>query len=594
MANSPNSRPGTRSSNEPLSPSGSDSESDLDITLEELLGPADSIPLSETRPRHAALGGDHRFSGQRSRPSRLRRLSDGATRTALQRLGLGNFGRKDKMREDDEFRLLEEGAEGSRASRDGDDAPLLASGGRASRRSSRASLRQTRTLSPLPSIAESEQQTDGSIERVIPLNPTFQTSKTSYPPNIISNHRYNPWTFFPLTLYNEFKFFFNLYFLLVALSQIIPALRIGYLSTYIVPLVFVLSITMGKEAFDDIGRRRRDTEANSEAYQVLELGPPSEENSGARRLRQKRRKGKNAEVRQGEDYLFRTVKSRDIKVGDVLVLGKDMRVPADVIILKSQSNDASEPDLTGETFIRTDQLDGETDWKLRVASSITQSMVPEDFTNISITASAPSKDVHSFLGTISNSNANRSNSPSDSTTSLQDQSQPLSLDNTAWANTVVASNSTIFAAVIYTGPQTRQALSTSKARSKTGLLEEEINSLSKILCVITFALSVILVLLNGIHHPPAARPPTPSDPSYGTEGRWYIKIMRFLILFSSIIPISLRVNLDLGKSVYARFIERDKGIPDTVVRTSTIPEELGRIEYLLSDKTGTLTQNGKF
>lgn len=49
---------------------------------------------------------------------------------------------------------------------------------------------------------------------------------------------------------------------------------------------------------------------------------------------------------------------------------------------------------------------------------------------------------------------------------------------------------------------------------------------------------------------------------------------------------SLRVNLDMGKMVYSWMIRRDSKIPGTVVRSSTIPEQLGRISYLLTDKTG--------
>jgi phospholipid-translocating ATPase len=557
-----------------------------------------------------------------------------------------------------------------------DDAPLLANGSARRRRPSLEAFNKIGSHLRLPSFLsaaagsppqpeeDAQDEEDPASSRILSVG---TTQSTRFPPNAVSNAKYTPVSFLPVTLYNEFSFFFNMYFLLVALSQAIPPLRIGYLSTYIVPLAFVLAITLGKEAFDDIERRRRDNEANSEGYTVLcfdRTGTKSANgDKGKKKLKStgtsktKRRSlvepDRLSDIQEEEESAescgrriaptteVREVikKSRDLKVGDVLKLGKDQRVPADVVILKSFPNEttvvvpedgiqddlishpllvepisdppidqmtatmaeahestselgntpSADADGVGETFIRTDQLDGETDWKLRLGSPLTQNLETSEFVRLRVVAGKPDKKVNEFIGTVEllpkSTTGYDAHAPKlsslrnevDDAPPQNTNSAPLTIDNTAWCNTVLASNATTLAVIVYTGSQTRSALSTSPSRSKTGLLEYEINSLTKILCALTLTLSIVLVALEGFEH---------------VEGvKWYVKIMRFLVLFSTIVPISLRVNLDMGKSVYSWFIQRDPGIAGAVVRTSTIPEELGRIEYLLTDKTGTLTQN---
>lgn len=146
------------------------------------------------------------------------------------------------------------------------------------------------------------------------------------------------------------------------------------------------------------------------------------------------------------------------------------------------------------------------------------------------------------------------------------------MENTLWANTVVASGTAV-GIVIYTGAETRSVMNNSQPRSKVGLLDLEINGLTKVLFCAVIGLSFAMMCLKGFNGP------------------WYRYMFRFVLLFSYIIPISLRVNLDMGKAFYSWQIQNDEEIQGTVVRSTTIPEELGRISYLLTDKTGTLTQN---
>lgn len=307
--------------------------------------------------------------------------------------------------------------------------------------------------------------------------PSADKFQKRFPPNVVRNQKYNLITFLPLVFYEQFKFFFNLYFLLVALSQFVPALKIGFIVTYVAPLAFVLCVTIGKEAYDDYKRNLRDREANSARYLILDAASLDGHHGG---------------------LPTRAVPSSDLRVGDLVHLEKNQRVPADMVLLRTS-------DASGTCFIRTDQLDGETDWKLRVAVPSCQG-VPSDADllrlNAEIYADAPIKDIHTFVGTYS----------------AESKVEPLTSENVLWANTVLAAGSAV-GFIVYTGSETRAVMNTSHPGTKVGLLDLEINQLAKILCTVTFALSVLLVALNGF------------------RGLWYVYIFRFLILFSSIIPI---------------------------------------------------------
>ena len=132
-----------------------------------------------------------------------------------------------------------------------------------------------------------------------------------------------------------------MFFLLIALSQFVKALRVGFLFTYVAPLIFVLSITMMKEILDDLARMKRDREINTKKYQVMKKGE------------------------------WKDTASQSLKVGQIVKIHQNERIPADMALLYTTEKN-------GTVFIRTDQLDGETDWKLRRAIAFIQEQADPD------------------------------------------------------------------------------------------------------------------------------------------------------------------------------------------------------------------------
>ena len=362
----------------------------------------------------------------------------------------------------------------------------------------------------------------------------------TYWSNKVENYKYNMLLFLPTVIYNQFKQFGNFFYLVMAISQFIPDIKVGFLFAYVSPLCVVVIVSLLKELIDDVNRRIQDLKTNSTKVTTIQFIKSKKNKNSLKELKKIKKSYSN------------------LKIGDIIELNKDEKVPADIIVLKTfnESEDSN-------TFIRTDQLDGETDWKLRKAPGITQKLNEAQILELNgfINYEPPSKFIYNFEGFISIKNSEGNIIK-----------EALGLENTMWESTILATQK-IIGIVIYTGKETRARMNSSMPKIKLGIVDHELNMVTFYLFCIMLCAAMFLTLLKGYY------------------SRMFFTFFKFIVLFCAIIPIALRVNLVISKTFFSVRINKDKSIPETIARNSTIPEELGRVSYIFSDKTGTLTKN---
>ncbi|TQS39159.1 hypothetical protein Golomagni_00321, partial [Golovinomyces magnicellulatus] len=391
--------------------------------------------------------------------------------------------------------------------------------------------------------------------RMIHLNDPIANKANNYLDNHISTAKYNFATFIPKFLFEQFSKFANIFFLFTAGLQQIPDISPTNRYTTIGPLVLVLLVSAGKELIEDYKRKTSDQSLNNSKARVL------------------------------KDGLFQEKKWLDVSVGDILRVESEEAFPADIVLLAS-----SEPE--GLCYIETANLDGETNLKIKQAIPETCVMVsPNTLSKFSgiLRSEQPNSSLYTYEATLTSAARGSKELPIQPDQLLL---RGATLRNTPW----------IYGIVVFTGHETKLMRNATATPIKRTAVERQLNNLVLMLIGILVSLSVISSIGDLIIRALRGRQLAYLGFAASTTvlqkvNQFWSDIFTYWVLYSALVPISLFVTIEVVKYWHAILINEDldmyyeKTDTPAVCRTSSLVEELGMVEYIFSDKTGTLTCN---
>jgi phospholipid-translocating ATPase len=442
-----------------------------------------------------------------------------------------------------------------------------------------------------------------------------------YPTNQVISSKYTIITFLPRNLLEQFRRIANIFFAFIAILQFFPEFSTISPGLVVVPILIVLSITAIKDGYEDIKRHQSDRHVNHSQARVLAGGDWVNPNMNGKKSRtfvrgiipRQRPKRKDVEadaatkqdpdieydhmdsMEEGEHHMFghtgenprphwHKTMWEDIRVGDFVKIMDNEPIPADILICATSEED-------NVAFVETKNLDGETNLKSRNACpALTDLHTAADCVSklnaFSVECDRPDTNMYRFNATVTR---NGGKSPVDVQTVLL---RGTVLRNTGW----------VVGVVLFTGVDTKIVLNSGGTPSKRSRVERQINP--QVLA--NLALLAIMAVVCGIADSKieAAQYPEGAPWLYGDDEssdnpkiNGLITWAFALITFQNIVPISLYISIEFVKTCQALFIYFDYDIfyaeknQPTIARSYNLSDDLGQIEYIFSDKTGTLTQN---
>ncbi|XP_050535575.1 phospholipid-transporting ATPase ID isoform X2 [Daktulosphaira vitifoliae] len=391
-------------------------------------------------------------------------------------------------------------------------------------------------------------------DRLIKANDSSYNTQFNYATNYIKTSKYSLLTFLPLNLFEQFQRLANFYFLCLMMLQMISIISSLTPITTSIPLVGVLTITAIKDAYDDYQRHVNDNQVNNRISKTV----------------------KNGHVVN--------VKWKDVHVGDVILMEDGQFVAADVLLLST-----SEP--SGLCFIETAELDGETNLKCRQClAEVAQ--LGHDVVNFNglIRCEKPNNLLNKFHGVLQ----------------WNDKELILNNDHIILRGCVLRNTEWCYGMVIFAGRDTKLMQNSGKSQFKRTSIDRLLNYLIIGIVLFLFVLCMSCMIGSALweyktgwffqtYLPWDALVPT--DRLFGSITVGTLVFFSYAIVLNTLVPISLYVSVEVVRFVQSFYINWDKKMVDketgisAKARTTSLNEELGQIQYILSDKTGTLTKN---